>query len=104
MKFSVQWLKNHLQTTATLTAITERLTNLGLEVEEVIERPDLQGFVIAEIIEAKPHPDAQRLQVCSVMVNAAHPALQIVCGAPNARKGLKTVALIARQYMVSPET
>ena len=91
MKFSAQWLKSHLQTTATLTAITERLTNLGLEVEEIIERPDLQGFVIAEIIEAKPHPDAQRLQVCSVMVNAAHPPLQIVCGAPNARKGLKTV-------------
>ena len=91
MKFTEQWLKSHLKTSATTADISDRLTNLGLEVEEIIERKDLQGFMIAEIMEAKPHPDAQRLQVCMVQAAAGQPLLQIVCGAPNARKGLKTV-------------
>jgi phenylalanyl-tRNA synthetase beta chain len=94
MKFTLSWLKDHLETDAPLSAIAEALTDLGLEVEG-IEDPAarLGAFRIARIIEAVPHPDADRLRLCRVETRPQGlegPAeeVQVVCGAPNARTGL----------------
>ncbi|MBL0942068.1 MAG: phenylalanine--tRNA ligase subunit beta [Alphaproteobacteria bacterium] len=90
MKMSLSWLKDYLETEASLEEIALRLTMLGLVVDDIHEaRKDLEAFSIVEIIEALPHPNAHRLQVCKV--NIGSKILQIVCGAPNARVGLKTV-------------
>ncbi len=90
MKFTLSWLKDYLDTDATLTEISETLTALGLEVEEIVDPgAALKDFVIGEVLEANPHPDADRLQVLTV--NTGKENVQIVCGAPNARKGLKGV-------------
>jgi phenylalanyl-tRNA synthetase beta chain len=91
MKFTLSWLKDHLDTTASLDEIVEALTRIGLEVEHV-ENPaeSLKDFTIAYVIEAKPHPNADRLRIC--MVDAGGPTpVQVVCGAPNARTGMKSV-------------
>lgn len=91
MKFTLSWLKDHLDTQDSLEQITDRLTKLGLEVESVVNPgAQLKGFNVAHILEAKPHPEADRLQVCTVECGESAP-LQIVCGAPNARTGLKVV-------------
>ncbi len=90
MKFTLSWLKEHLDTDASLDEITDRLSMLGLEVEEVDDRAAaLAPFVIGEVVEAKQHPNADRLRVC--MVDAGDGPVQVVCGAPNARAGLKGV-------------
>ncbi len=90
MRFTLGWLKDFLETDASLIEITDRLTSIGLEVEEVIDyAKDLAQFKVAEIIEAVPHPEADRLRVCKV--NDGKAILQIVCGAPNARAGIKVV-------------
>jgi len=90
MKFTLSWLKAHLETDANLDEIASILTSIGLEVEEIIDLGvDLAAFKVAEIIEANPHPDADKLQVCKV--NTGEEILQIVCGAPNARAGIKVV-------------
>ena len=87
MKFTLSWLKDHLQTDATLDEIAAKLTLIGLEVEG-IEDPaaKLQDFVVARVLEAAPHPNADKLQVLTV--DAGSGPMQVVCGAPNARKGL----------------
>jgi phenylalanyl-tRNA synthetase beta chain len=91
MKLTLSWLKDHLETDAPLDEIVETLTRIGLEVEAVHDpAAALKDFVVAEIVEAERHPDADRLQVCKVATGQGAP-LQVVCGAPNARKGLKTV-------------
>ncbi len=94
MKFTLSWLKQPLETNATLDEITERLTMLGLEVESV-EDPakKLAVFSVAKVLEAKPHPDADKLQVLKVeaLVEGEVKQLQVVCGAPNARAGLTGV-------------
>lgn len=91
MKFSLSWLKDHLDTDATLDQLSEKLTMIGLEVEHIEDKAKLLApFTIAEIVDAVQHPNADRLRVCTVNVGEAKP-LQIVCGAPNARAGLKTV-------------
>jgi len=90
MKFTLNWLKDHLDTDATLDEVVERLTMLGLEVEGVEDRAQgLEDFVIGEVMSAEKHPDADKLQVLTV--NTGTETLQVVCGAPNARKGLKGV-------------
>ena len=90
MKFTLSWLKDHLDTDATLDQVVERLTMLGLEVEGVEDRAKgLEDFVIGEVMSAEKHPDADKLQVLTV--NTGKETLQVVCGAPNARKGLKGV-------------
>ncbi|WP_036258762.1 phenylalanine--tRNA ligase subunit beta [Methylocapsa aurea] len=91
MKFTLSWLKDHIETDAGLDEIVETLTKIGLEVEQVDDpAAALKDFVIASVIEAKPHPNADRLQVC--LVDAGGGALvQVVCGAPNARAGLRSV-------------
>ncbi|MGY6535219.1 MAG: phenylalanine--tRNA ligase subunit beta [Pararhodobacter sp.] len=91
MKFTLSWLKDHLETDATLDQILEALTDLGLEVEEVDDPAKRLGaFRIARIIEALPHPDADRLRLCRVEVldEGRTSEVQVVCGAPNARTGL----------------
>ncbi len=91
MKLTLSWLKEHLETDAPQGEIVETLTRIGLEVEAVHDpAAALKDFVVAEIVEAGRHPDADRLQVCKVATGPGDP-LQVVCGAPNARKGLKTV-------------
>lgn len=90
MKFTLSWLKKHLDTTASVDEIAEALTDLGLEVEG-IENPaaKLADFQIAKIVHAEQHPDADKLRVCKVMT--ADGETQIVCGAPNAREGITVV-------------
>ncbi len=91
MKFPLSWLKEHLDTEASLATIVETLTRIGLEVEAVENPAETLGvFKIAEILSAAPHPNADRLRVCQVSTGEGAP-LQVVCGAPNARAGLKTV-------------
>ncbi|MBE7182977.1 MAG: phenylalanine--tRNA ligase subunit beta [Methylobacterium mesophilicum] len=87
MKFTLSWLKDHLDTDATLAEITERLTAIGLEVEHVDSKEGLKPFVIAKVLTAEKHPQADKLQVLSVDTGAEKP-VQVVCGAPNARAGL----------------
>ena len=90
MKFTLSWLKDHLDTLASLDEISERLTMLGLEVESVVDRGDaLSEFRSAYVVSAEPHPNADRLQVCTVSTVDAD--FQVVCGAPNARAGMKGV-------------
>ncbi len=87
MKITLSWLKDHLETDATLEQIVETLTMIGLEVEHVDDRKALSPFVVARVIEARQHPDADRLQVLTVETGSGSP-VQVVCGAPNARTGL----------------
>lgn len=91
MKFTLSWLKEHLETGATLEQILQKLNALGIEVEDV-ENPaeKLGAFRIARVLSAAPHPQADKLQVLSVDAGADIPGgpLQVVCGAPNAREGL----------------
>ncbi len=91
MKFTLTWLKDHLDTNADLASITETLTRIGLEVEHVHDPAKaLRGFTVAAVLEAKAHPNADRLRVCSVDIGAGAP-VQVVCGAPNARAGMRSV-------------
>jgi phenylalanyl-tRNA synthetase beta chain len=90
MKFTLGWLKQFLETNASLDQIASTLTALGLEVEDIVDRKsELNGFIVAEILDARPHPNAQKLQICTVFDGQKE--LQVVCGAPNARAGLKVV-------------
>src|SRR5271167_1415400 len=90
MKFTLSWLLDHLDTSASLAEIVDALTRVGLEVESV-EDPGIKfrGFVVARVIEATQHPNADRLRVC--IVDAGGAPVQVVCGAPNARTGMKSV-------------
>jgi phenylalanyl-tRNA synthetase beta chain len=91
VKFSLSWLKDHLDTDEPLEKLAEKLTMIGLEVEHIEDKAKLlKPFTIAEIVAAVQHPNADRLRVCTVNVGTDTP-LQIVCGAPNARAGLRTV-------------
>src|SRR5882724_7409204 len=91
MKFTLSWLKEHLETEADAATIVETLTAIGLEVEGVENAAEtLAPFVIAEILTAAPHPRADKLQVLTVDAGTGE-AIQVVCGAPNARPGLKGV-------------
>ena len=99
MKFTLSWLKEHLDTQAGAAEIARTLTMLGLEVEALTDRAQaLKPFVVARVVEAKPHPNADRLRVCMVDFGAAAP-LQVVCGAPNARTGMKGVFAPAGSYI-----
>lgn len=90
MKFTISWLKKHLDTDADVTEIAEKLTAIGLEVEDVSDRRDvLAPFTVAAVISAERHPDADKLQVCQVDTGSG--TVQVVCGAPNARTGMKGV-------------
>ena len=91
MKFTLAWLKEHLDTDAPLKAIVDKLTMIGLEVESVTDRGTLLApFTIARVVSAEQHPNADRLRVCMVDTGSGDP-VQVVCGAPNARAGMKGV-------------
>lgn len=87
MKFTLSWLKEHLETDASLEQICERLTAIGLEVEDVDDKASFKPFVIAKVVSAEQHPNADKLRVLMVDTGAGAP-VQVVCGAPNARAGL----------------
>ena len=89
MKFTFAWLKDHLETAASLADIKARLDNIGLEVESIDDpAAKLGAFTIARVLEAKRHPNADKLQVLQVEVTPGRPAVEVVCGAPNARAGM----------------
>ena len=99
MKFTLNWLHDHLETDASLEAIVDTLTLIGLEVEELVDPSALfENFEVAEILATEPHPDADKLQICTVKSGSGEQKL--VCGAPNARAGLK--GILAQQGAVIP--
>ncbi len=98
MKFTLSWLKEHLETTATVDEIAETLTDLGLEVEGIENPADrLKAFKIGKVVSAEQHPDADRLRLCKVATDEGE--LQIVCGAPNAREGITVVVARPGDYV-----
>jgi phenylalanyl-tRNA synthetase beta chain len=90
MKFTLSWLKDHLETDASIEALSDKLSAMGLEVEGVDDPAKALGpFRIAKVLEAKQHPNADRLRVCQVETGEG--VMEVVCGAPNARAGMVTV-------------
>ena len=103
MKFTLSWLKEHLETTAPVAEICAALTDLGLEVEGVADPAErLAPFTLARVKSAEPHPDADRLRVCSVETDAGE--RQIICGAPNARAGITVVLAKPGDYVPGIDT
>ena len=103
MKFTLSWLKDHLDTTASVDEIVETLTDLGLEVEEVSNPIDrLSDFTIGKVLSAEKHPDADRLRVCQVETDEG--VKQIICGAPNAREGITVVVAKPGVYVPGIDT
>lgn len=101
MKTTLGWLKTHLETDAALDAIVGKLVMLGLEVESVEDRAKpLAPFVVARVLEAKRHPDADKLQLC--LVDTGREKVEVVCGAPNARAGM--LGVFAPPGAVIPRT
>ncbi len=103
MKFTLSWLKSHLETDASVDEITEALTDLGLEVEGV-ENPlaKLDAFTLGYVTHAEKHPDADKLRVCKVDTDEGE--LQIICGAPNARQGITVVVAKPGVYVPGIDT
>jgi phenylalanyl-tRNA synthetase beta chain len=101
MKFSLSWLRTHLETDAPLEQITDTLTRIGLELEGVENRgAPLAPFRIAHVVEAVPHPNADRLRACKV--DAGDGIVSVVCGAPNARTGMKAVFAAPARIFPAP--
>jgi phenylalanyl-tRNA synthetase beta chain len=99
MKFTLSWLREHLDATASLSDITGKLTMIGLEVESVEDKGQaLAPYVIANVVSAVQHPNADRLRVCMVDTGSG-PPIQVVCGAPNARTGMKGVFVPPGAYI-----
>ncbi|MEO0671328.1 MAG: phenylalanine--tRNA ligase subunit beta [Pseudomonadota bacterium] len=89
MKFTLSWLKDHLETEASLEELERTLSSIGLEVESIVDPSvELGPFTVARIVEAKQHPNADRLKLCQVEVAPGAPTVEVVCGAPNAKAGL----------------
>src|SRR6185436_10155430 len=87
MKFTLAWLKDHLDTDVPVEALADKLSAMGLEVESVDDPGKaLAPFTIAKVLEAKPHPNADRLRVCQVDTGTG--VVEVVCGAPNAKSGM----------------
>ncbi|HEY3779294.1 MAG TPA: phenylalanine--tRNA ligase subunit beta [Rhizomicrobium sp.] len=100
MKFTLSWLKEHLETEADARTIADTLTRIGLEVESVEDKgASLQDFIVAHVISAEKHPNADKLKLC--MVDTGSEVVQVVCGAPNAHTGMKGV--FARPGTVIPQ-
>ncbi|SHI13215.1 phenylalanyl-tRNA synthetase beta subunit [Bradyrhizobium erythrophlei] len=92
MKFTLSWLKEHLDTDEPLEKLADKLTMIGLEVENIEDKAkQLSPFTIARVISAEQHPNADRLRVCMVDTGDGAAPVQVVCGAPNARAGLVSV-------------
>ena len=88
MKFTLSWLKDHLDTSASVEELADKLSSIGLEVESIDKGGEKlsPAFTIARVLEAKQHPNADRLQVCKV--DTGKGIVEVVCGAPNARAGM----------------
>jgi len=98
MKFTMSWLRDHLDTTASVAEIAETLTDLGLEVEDIVDPVDALGeFTIGFVKSAEKHPEADRLRVCTVETDEGDK--QIICGAPNAREGIHIVLAKPGMYI-----
>ena len=92
MKFTLSWLKDHLDTDEPLEKLADKLTMIGLEVESIEDKAKLLApFTIARVISAEQHPNADRLRVCMVDIGDGSAPVKVVCGAPNARAGLISV-------------
>ena len=103
MKFSIGWLKDHLETNASVDEIAEALTDLGLEVESISDPSEtLKHFKVGEILSAEKHPQADKLKIC--LVATAEGDKQIICGAPNARPGIKVVVAQPGDYIPGLDT
>src|SRR6202171_3999379 len=112
MKFTLSWLKDHLETDADAAAIAQKLTSIGLEVETVEDAgARLKAFVVAHVVSAEKHPNADKLKLCMVDDGSGALAssseaigqknlIQVVCGAPNAHTGMK--AVFARPGTIIP--
>ena len=99
MKFTLSWLKDHLETDADAKAIADMMTRIGLEVEAIEDKgANLKNFVVAHVVSAEKHPNADKLKLC--MVDTGDDIVQVVCGAPNAHTGMK--AVFARPGVVIP--
>src|SRR4051794_11062369 len=102
MKFTLSWLKDHLETEADAQTVADKLTSIGLEVESVEDAgARLKDFTVAYVISAEKHPNADKLKLCMVDTGAGSP-VQVVCGAPNAHTGMK--AVFAKPGVVIPAT
>ncbi|MFD1253833.1 Phenylalanine--tRNA ligase beta subunit [Devosia equisanguinis] len=99
MKFTLDWLKEHLETTASADEIGKALTMIGLEVEGIESQGKaLEKFVVAHVVEAKPHPNSDHLNICKVDAGTGE-LIDVVCGAPNCRTGLKSVFAAPGTYI-----
>lgn len=99
MKFTIDWLKDHLETSVSNDEIIKTLTMIGLEVEEVEDQAKvLNEFTVCEVISAEKHPNADKLRVCMINTGSGD-LVKVVCGAPNARKGLKGVFAAVGTYV-----
>ena len=99
MKFTLSWLKDHLETDADAKTVAETMTRIGLEVEAVEDKgAGLKDFIVAHVVSAEKHPNADKLKLC--MVDTGDDIVQVVCGAPNAHTGMK--AVFARPGIVIP--
>src|SRR5262245_46047207 len=99
MKFTLSWLKEHLDTNAPVSQIADTLTHIGLEVEQVIDSAAaLAAFTVAYVEKAEQHPNADKLRLCTVQ--SADGTKQIVCGAANARAGIKVA--LAKEGVTIP--
>lgn len=99
MKFTLDWLKEHLDTTASADQVGEALTKIGLELESMENQGKaLSAFVVAHVISAEQHPNADKLRVCKVDAGTGE-VIDVVCGAPNARSGIKTVFAFPGTYI-----
>ena len=103
MKFTLSWLKRHLDTDASVNEIVYALTDLGLEVEEVVNPAErLAEFTLGYVNKAEKHPDADKLRVCQVQTDEGE--TQIICGAPNAREGITVVIAKPGVYVPGIDT
>ncbi len=99
MKFTLDWLKEHLDTNATAEEVGKALTMIGLEVEEITDPAEaIRPFVVAHIVEAKDHPNSDHLHICKVDAGTGS-LIDVVCGAPNARTGIKSVFAFPGTYI-----
>lgn len=98
MKFTYSWLREHLETEAPAAEIADRLTMIGLELEELVDRAaGLGDFIVARVVEVRPHPNADKLKVCTVDTGGG--LVDVVCGAPNARAGMNGVFAAAGAFI-----
>ncbi len=102
MKFTLDWLKDHLDTSEDLKIITDTLTKIGLEIENIEDKSeDFKNFSVAKVIKAEKHPNADKLKVCQVKSKSGE--FQVVCGAPNAREGMLGIFAPENSYIPGTE-